>query len=125
MSTCAPWASSRRTSGSASALAQAQRPPRLGRPLLLEELLSSVRLAGRSVPGDGLGGLLTVDGRGGVVGRGGDGVETNQAFDRLLAQHVLAIELRHLRVFGVFLDLVGRRSSAGAKLFFASVLGDA
>src|SRR5579863_6093715 len=42
---------------------------------------------------------VTVDGRSSVVGRRLDGVERDQAVDRLFAEHVLAVELGHLGVF--------------------------
>ena len=52
---------------------------------------------------------------------GGDGVEAYEAFDRLFAEHVLAIELGH-RAFSAS-DLIS--GIAGADLFFAGILGDA
>ena len=78
-------------------------------------LRQKARLSGRLVPHYG---FFCLDGCFGGWGDGGDG---DDAFDRLLAQHVLAIELGHLGVFGILLHL----GVAGADLFFAGVLGDA
>ena len=73
-------------------------PPRKNRRSLA--LAPKARFAGRAVlvAGDGLGFLLAVNRRRGIVGSGLDRVEAYEAFDRLLAEYVLAIELGHLRI---------------------------
>jgi len=49
---------------------------------------------------------FAVDGRGGVVGGGTDGVEPYQAVYGLFTQYVFAVELGHLGVLGFLLDLI-------------------
>jgi len=63
---------------------------------------------------------MAIDRGCGVVGCGADAVETYQAFDRLLAEHMFAIELCHLGVFSIGLHL----GIASADTFLAGVLGD-
>src|SRR6266702_365815 len=58
-----------------------------GRPSMLRTGLRE------SVPSDGFGFLLLGDGLG-----GGDGAEAHEALDRLLAEHVFAVELGHLGI---------------------------
>src|SRR5690348_9328248 len=55
------------------------------------------------------------------LGSRSDRVERHQPFDWLLAQDVLAVELRHLRVLGVLFQF----RLASAELLFARVLRDA
>src|ERR1700733_3597130 len=95
------------------AFALAAKPRVAGRAVLTPE----ARLPGRSVPHYGFFGLGCWCGLGGR-GYGGDG---HDAFYRLLAEDVLAVELGHLRVLGILLQL----GVAGANLLFARVLGDA
>src|SRR5579863_9521458 len=69
---------------------------------------------------------VPVDGAGGVVRCGPDVAEGDKTFDRLFTEHMLAIELGHLRVLGFLLRLVKTvLGSTSAKLFLAGILGDA
>src|SRR6201996_3708696 len=77
------------------------------------------RIAGRAVlvPHDGFFGL----GCGCCLGSRSDRADRHDAFDRLLAQNMLAVQLGHAGVLGILLQF----GVARANLFFARVLGDA